>query len=118
LVADSCKEEFFSMKIISTLKKGTKCHAFVSDCKGNVLFQRRMKDCSSTCLVMKRNDIPANASYCPSMVVHGKDGNKGQKAVKNVDKSGCFKVSGNATHFGFREMNCPKKLPEICDDPE
>ncbi|KAF0532030.1 hypothetical protein F8M41_011539 [Gigaspora margarita] len=91
LVADGCEEEFFSMKIISTLKKGTKCHAFVSD---------------------------SNASYCPSMVVHGKDGNKGQKAVKNVDKSGYFKVSGNATHFGFREMNCPKKLPEICDDPE
>ncbi|CAG8793651.1 16712_t:CDS:1 [Gigaspora margarita] len=106
------------MKIISTLIEGTKCHAFVSDCKGNVLFERRMKDCSSTCLVMERDDIPSNASYCPSMVVHGKNGDKRQKAVNNVDKSGCFEVSGNIISFSFKEIECPKELPKICDDPE
>ncbi|CAG8846989.1 46100_t:CDS:1, partial [Gigaspora margarita] len=84
----------------------------------HVLFERRMKDCSSTCLVSKRDNIPANASYCPHMVVHGKDGKKSRKPIKNVNKSGCFEVSGNSTNFKFREIKCPKKIPELCNDPQ
>ncbi|CAG8621521.1 6719_t:CDS:2 [Dentiscutata erythropus] len=109
---------FFSSIVISTLKKGTDCHGYVTDCKSNVMFDRGMKNCSGTCMVSERHNIPSEHSYCPHMSILGKDNKIRDKSVENVNKSGCFKVSGDSINFKLKEIDCPEKLPELCSDPK
>ncbi|KAF0506043.1 hypothetical protein F8M41_019215 [Gigaspora margarita] len=105
------------MITISSLKNGTNCHGYVTNCRKRVMFDRGMRDCSGTCLVSERHNIPSNHSYCPHMSILGTDNKVREAFIDNVTESGCYKVSGNSDKFTLKEIKCPKKLPKLCGEP-
>src|SRR3989337_4386158 len=103
------------MDTISTLEKGTQCHGYVTDCDGHVLFDRGVKDCSGTCTVLERDNIPSDGPYCPHMIVHDKNGD-GHDVTLKADEDACFTVSGSLSKWTFKKTRCPKKFPKFCKD--
>ncbi|CAG8776650.1 21606_t:CDS:2 [Cetraspora pellucida] len=107
------KEESFKSIVISTLESGL-CHGYITNCKGDTMFDRGVKYCTGRCLVSKRDNIPNKDPYCPHMVVRMKDGTDKDQTISRVNKSGCFEVSGDRTRYKFAEIECPKTLPKPC----
>src|SRR5436305_13963057 len=95
----------YKMTVISTLKEGTTCHGYVIDCKSHVLFDKGMQDCSGTCLVSQRDDIPNGVPYCPHMIVGG-EGNRPPIKIKG---DSCFKVDGEPSKWTYKKIRCPDK---------
>jgi len=95
------------------LKAGTKCHGYVTDCKGHVLFDRGVKDCSNSCTVSKRDNIP-DAPFCSHMIVDN-NGKHHDVTIKS-ETDACFKVSGDGTNWEYNKIRCPKKVPKLCSD--
>ncbi len=104
------------MVVTSTLEAGTNCHGYVTDCQGHVLFDRGVKDCSGTCLVSQRDNIPSDGPYCAHMIVHGNNGHV-EETIK-VDENACFRVDGKVSKWTFKKIRCTKKLPNPCGDPK
>ncbi|CAG8609088.1 5029_t:CDS:2, partial [Paraglomus brasilianum] len=94
LLTEVAPEKFHKALVVSSLKAGTKCHGYVTDCKGNVLFDRGLKDCSKFCTVSKRDNIP-NAPFCSHMIVVDSNGKYYDQTIKS-ETDACFKVSGDA----------------------
>ncbi|CAG8794951.1 8360_t:CDS:2, partial [Cetraspora pellucida] len=79
------KEEYFKSIVISTFESGI-CHGYITNCKGDTMFNREMRYCTGRCLVSIHDNIPNKDPYCPNMVVRMK----------------------------FEEIECPKTLPNPC----
>ncbi|CAG8706068.1 15145_t:CDS:2, partial [Dentiscutata heterogama] len=107
---------FFSSIVISTLEAGTTCHGYVTDCKGTKIFDRGTLDCTGTCMVSQRDNIPGNQPYCPHMVVHTVNGKKVNLSIKKVNESSCFEVGGKSDSISFAKTECPADLPKSCSD--
>ncbi|KAF0520248.1 hypothetical protein F8M41_016439 [Gigaspora margarita] len=105
-----------SFSIISTLKNGTHCHSFVTNCRGQVIFDRGIQDCGGHCLVSGRSDMPNNQLYCVHMSILSTDDriyDKHDYAVAEHGNPDCFKVTGNSDRFAFfKQTPCPTNPPK------
>ncbi|CAI2181761.1 7518_t:CDS:2, partial [Funneliformis geosporum] len=87
--------------VLSTLEEGTTCHAYITDCKGHVLFNKSPMDCSGSCLVTKRDNVP-DGPYCPHMILHQNSGPGLEKHLK-LEGNHCAHVDGNNSTWTYKE---------------
>ena len=102
------------MITLSKMKAGTQCRGYVTDCKGHVLFDKGVRDCTGFCLVSKRDNIPDGHPYCPHMAVVDEDGKGHSDKSLKAESDGCFEINGNPSKWTFKKVSCPEDLPDSC----
>ncbi|RIB26206.1 hypothetical protein C2G38_2163844 [Gigaspora rosea] len=107
--------------IISALAESTQCRSFVTNCRGQKIFERDTQDCGgSFCVLSRRPHIPDDQPTCLHMsILSTNDKVKDQRhSITNENELNCYLVAGNSDSNSFTNVPCPDhSLLSNCSNP-